>query len=152
MGGVALLWVAKDRTQVRLVFAASPRVLGLACIHLRNRGCCKRVGCLHFGNGKTTGAGRGLRQGDQSNFGAVPVSERAPFHLVQCGYGASSKATAIPKDVGLTIECDRLSIEETKKREFQRQGSEQRVLPRADRSLVGFDWLRLVSERVQLPR
>ena len=95
---------------------------------LGNMGCCKEVGSLHFGNGKTTEAGCGLRQGDQSNFGAVPVSEGSSFPLVQCGYGTSSKATAIPTDVELTIECDRLSIEETKKREFQRQGSDQRVL------------------------
>ena len=128
MCGIAHLRVADPGTQVRHVFASSPRVLDLACVHQSNTGCCRQVWSLHFGNGKTSEAVYGLRQGDQSNFGAVPVSEGSSFPLVQCGYGTSSKATAIPTDVELTIECDRLSIEETKKREFQRQGSDQRVL------------------------
>lgn len=61
-----------------------------------------------------------LRQGDQSNFGAVPASETASPQLVRCGYETSSKA-AFPSGSKRSTDQHCCSTEETKKREFQRQ-------------------------------
>jgi hypothetical protein len=74
--------------------------------------------------GLSMAAGRGgpvrLRQGDQSNFGAVPASETASPQLVRCGYETSSKA-AFPWGSKRSTDPHCCSTEETKKREFQRQ-------------------------------
>src|SRR5690606_30077718 len=57
LGVAAHLRVAKAGAHLCHVFAASPRVLDLACMHLGNTGCCMRVGPLSFGGVKTTEAG-----------------------------------------------------------------------------------------------
>ena len=80
-------------------------------------GEAQRAGCAGVTEGDRPGR---LRQGDQSNFGAVPFSETASPQLVRCRYETSSKA-AFPWSSKRSTDLHCCSTEETKKREFQRQ-------------------------------
>jgi len=120
----------------------------LRCSSVRR--CGEAGGTEKLGTGAKCDRQHGLRQGDQSNFRAVPASETAPPQIVPCGCEISSRTIPGVQQVAKDRPC--CPIEETKKREFQRQAHGQRGSARADKSLLRINRLRPVCERVKSPK
>jgi hypothetical protein len=103
-----------------------------------------------LGTGAKCDRQRGLRQGDQSNFRAVPASETAPPQLGPFGCEISSRE--IPRVQQVAKRSALLPNRGNEKERVSATSSCQRGSARADKSLLRINRLRPVCERVKSPR